>query len=85
MLSWSPPAGTAIARYVVYRDTDPNFTPAAEDSIGGTIDTSYTDAGAGNTPGYDHYYAVKAVNGSGQKSEPSNIVGEFDVTLGNVK
>jgi hypothetical protein len=85
MLSWSPPAGAPIARYVVYRDTDPAFTPTSGDSIGDTPDTAYIDAGAGNTPGYDHYYAVKAVTESGQKSEPSNIVGEFDVALGNVK
>jgi 3',5'-cyclic AMP phosphodiesterase CpdA len=85
MLSWRPPAGATIARYVVYRDTDPGFTPSHGDSIGDTTDTTYIDAGAGNTPDYDHYYAVKAVNDSGQKSEPSNVVGEFDVTLGNAR
>jgi hypothetical protein len=85
MLSWSPPVGATIARYVVYRDADPAFTPSSGDSIGGTSDTTYVDAGIGNTPGYDHYYAVKAVNDSGQKSEASNVVGEFDIELGNTK
>jgi len=83
MLSWSPPAGTTITRYVVYRDTDPEFIPSSGDSIGDTTDTTYIDAGAGNTPDLDHYYAVKAVNDVGQKSEPSNIAGEFDMEMRN--
>ena len=85
MLTWSPPAGSAVSRYVVYRDTDPVFLPGPADSIGDTTDTTYIDAGAGNTPDFSQYYAVKAVNDLGQKSGPSNIVGEYDVALGNVK
>jgi hypothetical protein len=37
------------------------------------------------TPGTSHYYAVKAVNAFGEKSDPSNIVGEFDAQLQNAK
>jgi hypothetical protein len=84
-LTWSPPAGITISRFVVYRDTDPVFVPGPPDSIGDTTDTTYIDAGIGNTPDFNHYYAVKAVNDVGQKSDPSNIVGEYDVALGNAK
>jgi hypothetical protein len=78
LLTWSPPAGVAVIRYVIYRDTDPEFIPVVGDSIGGTTDTSYTDAGIGNTPGFNHFYAIKAVNEAGQKSAASNVAGEFD-------
>jgi hypothetical protein len=83
-LIWSSPGESAV-RYVIYRDTDPDFLPAPDDSVGGTADTVYIDADMGITPGTSHYYAVKAVNQYGQKSEPSTIVGEFDVSLGNNK
>jgi hypothetical protein len=82
VLTWSSPEET-VARYVVYRDTDPEFAPTPGDSIGGTTDTTFIDAGMADTPGFDHYYAIKAVNEAGQKSEPSNVVGEFDAQLEN--
>ena len=84
VLIWSPP-DEEVVRYVVYRHTDPDFVPAAQDSIGDTTDTTYTDVSMAGTPGTSHYYAVKAVNASGEKSDPSNIVGEFDVQLQNAK
>jgi hypothetical protein len=85
VLTWTPPDMKTIVRYVVYRDTESDFVPAPDDSIGGTADTSYADAGAvgGSSTGY--YYAIKAVSDSGGKSEPSNYVGEFDVDLTGTK
>ncbi len=83
MLTWNPPTGATVARYVVYRDTSPVFIPSSGDSIGDTTDTTYIDFGIGTTPDLDHYYAVKAVNDSEQKSEASDTVGEFDAGMIN--
>jgi hypothetical protein len=81
VLSWSAPAAKTVDRYVIYRDTDSAFEPGPEDSIGGTADTSYVDAGAAGMVGTNYYYVVKAVDGAGQKSDPSGTVGEYDVEL----
>jgi subtilisin family serine protease len=43
-LFWSPPASGA-ARYIVYRNNLFGFSPTITDSIGGTSDTTYVDAG----------------------------------------
>jgi hypothetical protein len=83
VLTWSPPEEKTVVGYVVYRDTDPNFIPAPGDSIGGTADTIYTDVGAAGSVLTNYYYAVKAVSDTGQKSDPSNIVGEHDKDLIN--
>jgi len=81
VLTWSLP-GQMVARYIIYRSAQSDFMPAPADSIGGTSDTTYVDAGMAATPG-SHYYAIKAVNEFGQKSDPSNFVGEFDRELEN--
>jgi len=81
VLTWSPPSGKAVVRYVVYRDTTGDFEAGPEDSIGGTTDTTYLDAGAIGTVGTNYFYLVKAVDDIGQKSDPSGTVGEFDVPL----
>jgi phosphatidylserine/phosphatidylglycerophosphate/cardiolipin synthase-like enzyme len=86
VLIWSPSAGGAGAdHYVVYRDTLPDFDPQAADSIGSTTDTVYMDDAPGITKdtGQQHFYAIKAVDAEGYKSEASNIVGEFDQGLMN--
>jgi hypothetical protein len=80
VLAWTSPEAKTIVRYVIYRDTAHDFVPAPGDSIGGTSDTSYTDAGV-VAPGTSYYYAIKAVSDSGGKSEPSNCVGEYDIDL----
>jgi hypothetical protein len=82
VLSWTSPDAKTIVRYVIYRDTESDFIPAPDDSIGGTTDISYTDAGV-VAPGVGYYYAIKAVSASGGKSEPSNCVGECDIELSN--
>jgi hypothetical protein len=81
VLSWTPPEEKEVVRYVIYRDHQSDFSPAPEDSIGGTIDTTYTDLGAAGMVGTNYCYAVKAVNGFGEKSDPSNTVGEYDIEL----
>ena len=81
-LTWSPP-GQTVAGYVIYRSTQSDFVSTPADSIGGTSDTTYVDSGMAATPGSSHYYTIKAVSEFGQKSDPSNIVGEFDRELEN--
>jgi len=83
VLSWSPPQEKTVVRYVVYRDTLSIFVPAPEDSIGTTADTTYTDAGVAGMVDTNYYYVVKSVSDTGQKSDPSNTVGEFDSNLIN--
>jgi hypothetical protein len=83
VLAWTSPDAKTIVRYVIYRDTESGFVPAAEDSIGGTTDVSYADAGAVGGSGTGYYYVIKAVSESGGKSESSNRVGEFDINLQN--
>jgi hypothetical protein len=76
---WSVPYSEAgVTRYVVYRSTSPD---AMGDSLSGTVDTSYTDAGAAGVVGTNYFYTVKAVDGIGRKSMESNRVGEFDIDL----
>ncbi len=82
-LMWSAPEGTPVDHYIVFRDTTSDFEPAPEDSIGSTPDTSYLDAGAAGLLGTNYFYCVKAVGASGQKSDPSNTVGEIDIGLIN--
>jgi len=81
VLSWSPPSSKAVTRYVVYRDTTGGFEAGPDDSIGGTTDTTYLDAGAIDAVGTNYFYIVKAVDDIEQKSDPSGTVGEFDIHL----
>ena len=85
-LMWSPATGGSGAdHYVVYRDTIPDFVPGAGDSLDETADTTYIDSSPGITgqTTVNYYYAVRAVDAGGYKSEPSNVAGEFDVGLVN--
>jgi hypothetical protein len=78
-LSWTEPGSDlGVDYYVVYRTTDPE---AAMDSLASTSDTVYTDSGAAGDTLTQYYYTVKAVDTGGQKSSPSNPVGEFDSHL----
>ncbi len=91
-LSWSPVTtdvdgkSIAVDHYVIYRSTDPAFTPGPTDSIGSTLGISFDDSAAGlQDPGTNHYYTVKAVDHHGKRSADSNTIGEFDLQLGNEK
>ncbi len=91
-LAWSAVTENIIGQpivvdhYIVYRGDDPAFSPGAPDSIGGTVGTSYDDPTAAlKDTVTNHYYVVRAVDGSGGKSDDSNRVGEFDQELINSK
>jgi hypothetical protein len=80
---WTVPYSEAgVTRYVVYRSPSPD---ALGDSLAGTVDTSFTDAGAAGVVGTNYFYTVKAVDGVGRKSAESNRVGEFDIDLNDWK
>jgi len=85
ILTWTHPAALSIDHYVIYRNVDPEFAPQAIDSIGATGDTVFTDAGAAKTVGTNYFYVIKSVSSSGQKSDSSNRVGEFDRLLESVE
>jgi phosphatidylserine/phosphatidylglycerophosphate/cardiolipin synthase-like enzyme len=81
VLIWSAPEGGSGAdHYVVYRDTVPDLAAGAGDSLAEAWDITYTD----NTIGVvgdtltNYYYAVRAIEAGGYKSEASNVAGEFD-------
>ena len=78
-LIWTEPEDDlVVARYVIYRSTDAG---SIGDSLAGSTDTTYLDVGAAGDVGTDYFYTVKAVDASGNKSERSNQVGEFDRSL----
>ncbi|MCK4597386.1 hypothetical protein KAU04_05070, partial [bacterium] len=88
VLQWSPVTEDIygneemVAHYVVYRDVTPDFTPAAEDSVGLSTGTSFTDSACGTGDvSLNHYYVVKAVDGLGHKGAFSEAAGEFDKLL----
>jgi len=82
VLQWSHSAdNVAIDHYIVYRDTDPAFTPGGGNEIHQTEGTSYLDPSAAGTVGTDYYYVVKAADPSGNLAEDSNRAGEFDVQV----
>jgi hypothetical protein len=79
VLQWSHSAdNVAIDHYIVYRDTDPGFTPGGGNEVHQTEGTSYLDPNAAGTVGTDYYYVVKATDPSGNLAEDSNRAGEFD-------
>jgi N-acetylneuraminic acid mutarotase len=81
-LWWSEPYDeVGVSRYVVYRSTDPSSTG---DSIAGTFDTTYTDVGVAGDTLSNYFYVVEAVDSTGNRSEESNQVGEFDRRMTNV-
>ena len=91
-LSWSPvvedTAGCdeTIAAYVIYRDTDPDFIPGPEDSLGATGDTFYVDTTAAvGDEMIQHVYTIMAVDTASNRSAHSPPVGEYDRPLENEK
>ena len=80
-LWWTEPSDdVGVIRYVIYRNT---VAHSLGDSVAGTTDTSYTDVNAAGTAGINYFYGIKAVDAAGNKSEGSNMVGEFDQSLSN--
>jgi subtilisin-like proprotein convertase family protein len=82
-LNWSAVSDDqGVSHYVIYRNADPSFIPQTSDSIGWTDSTSFIDQDSPvGSNGLNGYYVVKAVDLSGNKSSPSNRVGEFDRAL----
>jgi len=79
VLQWSHSSdNVAIDHYVVYRDTDPGFTPGGGNEVHQTEGTSYLDPGAAGTVGTNYFYVVRAADPSGNLAEDSNRGGEFD-------
>jgi hypothetical protein len=84
VLEWSHAAdNVAIDHYVVYRATDPGFTPGGGNSIHQTKGISYQDPGAAGTVGTDYFYVVKAADPNHNLAEDSNRVGNFSSQMGN--
>jgi len=83
VLTWNSSSTKAVARYVIYRNTNPDFEPTGGDSLGWTGGNDFVDVGAAKVVGTNYCYVVKSVDGAGHKSGPSNRVGELDVELIN--
>jgi spore germination protein YaaH len=85
-LVWSPVVSDTsgwpeeISHYVLYRNSSPHTSPGPEDSIGTVPDTSYLDTAATGNP-LPFYYAVRAVDASGNKSAHSRRAGVFGKDL----
>lgn len=89
-LRWSVP-GAQVDSYELWRGTTPYFVaPSVDDKvtlvdmemcdlIEGTV--TCTDAAAFGDPAVNTFYVVLAVGASGERSAPSNRVGEFDFAL----
>lgn len=81
-LEWSPVTQDtsggleSVSHYTVYRSDDPTSIPG--DSIAGTTNVQYLDAGAVGSTATNYYYVVRATDGSGNESKSSGQVGEFD-------
>jgi len=80
VLAWSPVDDDELDYYIVYRDTLFDFQPDAASSLAATTDTIYLDDDTGVVADTvrSYYYRIRAADGSGRKSEPSQAVGEFD-------
>jgi immune inhibitor A len=69
-----------VNHYVVYRSSNPGFSPVASDSIDHTVGLFYDDSTpALKDTGLNHYYVVKAVDDQDRHAADSNTVGEFDI------
>jgi N-acetylmuramoyl-L-alanine amidase len=64
-----------VSHYAVLRSQDPVLEG---DSIAGVTGTSYLDVGAAGDTLTHYFYIVRAVDLSGNRSAPSDRVGEFD-------
>jgi hypothetical protein len=70
--------------YVIYRDTEPSFTPGPAKELATTVGTTYVDPNIAGDPTVNYFYYVNA-RMSGTESANSECVGEFDKDLGNSK
>jgi len=68
--------------YVIYRDTEPYFTPGPAKQLATTTAAEYEDVNAAGNTAVNYYYIVTARK-SGYESASSRCVGEFDRDLTN--
>jgi hypothetical protein len=78
-LEWTEYCGQTVDRYIVYRCTTATIKG---DSLAGTTDLWYLDAGAAGDTGTNYYYTVEVVDSLGGRFD-SNMAGEFDIELIN--
>jgi hypothetical protein len=62
-LRWEPSVAPDLARYHVYRDNDPSFSPGPANLMGSTSDTSFV-----SYAGAPYYYKLSAVDIHGNES-----------------
>jgi fibronectin type 3 domain-containing protein len=78
-LIWSEYCGeVGVDHYVIYRST---AAYTRSDSLAGTTDTTYLDAGAVGDVNTNYFYTVAVIDTAGTKLGDSNQVGEFDRNL----
>jgi len=83
MLIWSPVTRDTAGcpafpdHYVIYRDTDPNFTPGPTKLLTTTTDITYKDVGVAGDTATNYYYYVNVHVGPFE-SYIAGCVGEFD-------
>jgi hypothetical protein len=78
LLNWSWPHEITPAGYIIYRGSLPENAPAEPESLATVTNTTYFDAEAAGDP-TNYYYLVKVLSLDGQKSAPSEKVGEFTI------
>jgi len=79
-LHWEPSVAPDLARYNVYRDNDPSFSPAPGNLVGSTSDTSFV-----SYAGAPYYYKLSALDIHGNESRfvtalPAGTLGVEDGT-----
>jgi len=79
LLSWSRPGEISPAGYIIYRGSLPENPSAEPESLATITNTSYIDAEAAGDP-TNYYYVVRVLSLDGEKSAPSEKVGEFTIT-----
>lgn len=81
LLRWSWPHDEVPAGYAIYRGTFPVGLFTEPESIATVTEQFYTDLAASRDPATNYYYLVRALSLNGQKSEPSERVGEFNIAI----
>lgn len=87
VLTWSMPAdNVGVTRYDIYRSATSYFVPLLGSEFhtltGSPPNTTWTDGSAGATPGEQLFYRIIAADEAGNRSGPSNTVGETVWDLG---
>jgi hypothetical protein len=71
-LTWTAATdNVGVARYEIHRSTVATFTPSSATLVGTSTTTNYLNTGV---PAGTYYYAVVALDATGNSSPPSNVV-----------